>query len=227
LLVVLGIIALLISILLPALSRARATAMDLQCQTNLRSMAMGVMQYADDWSGVLPRADSNYPNDVSPFPPATGGYIDDWLKGIEPYLRKKAGTNVWQSEPLYLCPRYAGELVQQNASNHYGMNAYMDMGFTYSSSSAPGPKVAAPGTLLNYKITQINRPAEIVLFGDKNDTQWSPIVSQTSSYWVQLRHGNAAAASQAYANIVFADGHTGTMTSSERAKTRFFDFTVR
>jgi prepilin-type N-terminal cleavage/methylation domain-containing protein len=45
LLVVIGIIGLLISILLPALSRAREQASRVQCQSHLRQLAIGVLLY--------------------------------------------------------------------------------------------------------------------------------------------------------------------------------------
>lgn len=49
LLVVIGIIALLISILMPALTKARQAAMSVQCLSNLRQCAMGIRFYASDW----------------------------------------------------------------------------------------------------------------------------------------------------------------------------------
>ncbi|USN99656.1 MAG: prepilin-type N-terminal cleavage/methylation domain-containing protein [Phycisphaeraceae bacterium] len=48
LLVVISIIALLISILLPALGKARTTAMDLICTTNLKQIGLAMQLYWDD-----------------------------------------------------------------------------------------------------------------------------------------------------------------------------------
>ena len=47
LLVVIGIIALLISILLPTLNRARSSAQNVACLSNLRQVGLGALMYAD------------------------------------------------------------------------------------------------------------------------------------------------------------------------------------
>src|SRR5687767_13162951 len=55
LLVVIGIIALLISILLPSLSRARESANRIKCGSNLRQIAISVVAYATEHRGKFPR----------------------------------------------------------------------------------------------------------------------------------------------------------------------------
>src|SRR5260370_4132277 len=55
LLVVIGIIALLISILLPSLSRARETANRVKCGSNLRQIGQGMQLYANENNGNFPR----------------------------------------------------------------------------------------------------------------------------------------------------------------------------
>jgi prepilin-type processing-associated H-X9-DG protein len=54
LLVVIGIIALLISILMPALSRARQQAQTVSCLSNLRQVMLGLNMYAQENRGAFP-----------------------------------------------------------------------------------------------------------------------------------------------------------------------------
>jgi prepilin-type N-terminal cleavage/methylation domain-containing protein len=67
LLVVVGIIALLISILLPALSKARENAIRTQCASNLRGWGQALVQYANDNKGYFP-----YNGPVTPWCPVPG-----------------------------------------------------------------------------------------------------------------------------------------------------------
>jgi len=54
LLVVIAIIALLIGILLPALGKARGTAKDVLCKSNLRQLATAMTVYSTDYQGMYP-----------------------------------------------------------------------------------------------------------------------------------------------------------------------------
>ena len=68
LLVVIGIIALLISILLPALSAARESANRVKCASNLRQIGLAFTNYANDNNGSFPRV--LYARNVSDNQPA-------------------------------------------------------------------------------------------------------------------------------------------------------------
>jgi prepilin-type N-terminal cleavage/methylation domain-containing protein/prepilin-type processing-associated H-X9-DG protein len=54
LLLVVGIVALLVAILLPALGRAREHARRVQCASNLRQVALATIMYANQNGGVMP-----------------------------------------------------------------------------------------------------------------------------------------------------------------------------
>ncbi len=64
LLVVISIIALLIGILLPALSKARETARLVQCAQNQRQVSIALNVYTEDYDGYFPRMDMGARPDI-------------------------------------------------------------------------------------------------------------------------------------------------------------------
>ena len=81
LLVVIAIIAILAAILFPVFGRARENARRSSCQSNLKQIGLGVMQYIDDNDGGVPihyYEDLNKPNiqDVT------------WVRAIDPYMKE-------------------------------------------------------------------------------------------------------------------------------------------
>src|SRR3954467_7175409 len=72
LLVVIGIIALLIAILLPTLSRARESARRTQCLANIAELGRAVLLYAHDNKDHLPDAGSGNAPDALLSPRAVG-----------------------------------------------------------------------------------------------------------------------------------------------------------
>src|SRR5690349_14574738 len=59
LLVVIGIIALLISILLPTLNRVRKQANSVKCQSNIRQIITGLIMYSNENKGWYPACAGN------------------------------------------------------------------------------------------------------------------------------------------------------------------------
>jgi prepilin-type N-terminal cleavage/methylation domain-containing protein len=124
LLVVIGIIALLISILLPALQKARAAANNVACMSNLRQMGQAMYMYVDANHGFMPQSFT-----AGPWPD------NFWQTKLMPYMSKRpfpyAGTFDQQIEWLYSgiwrCPSKSNwNLGGPDDRNRisYGMNSF-------------------------------------------------------------------------------------------------------
>src|SRR5258707_2630369 len=72
LLVVIAIIAILAAILFPVFARARENARRSSCQSNLKQIGLGILQYVQDYDEIMPRVD------------ATGA--GHWKDTINPYI---------------------------------------------------------------------------------------------------------------------------------------------
>jgi prepilin-type N-terminal cleavage/methylation domain-containing protein/prepilin-type processing-associated H-X9-DG protein len=94
LLVVIAVIALLLSILMPALNKAKDLAMGAACKGNLKNYTLAVAMYCDDNDGKFPQAERCYFSQLSAFPVESG--VSDYL-----HLRWCNGDIDLKSHPEY------------------------------------------------------------------------------------------------------------------------------
>jgi prepilin-type N-terminal cleavage/methylation domain-containing protein/prepilin-type processing-associated H-X9-DG protein len=90
LLVVIGIIALLISILLPALSAARKAGSTVKCLSHLREIGSAFLYYASENKGFIPPVRQDYP-EVNGIPTNVQNFY--WTDFLIPYTSKSAKMN--------------------------------------------------------------------------------------------------------------------------------------
>jgi prepilin-type N-terminal cleavage/methylation domain-containing protein/prepilin-type processing-associated H-X9-DG protein len=101
LLVVIAIIALLASLLLPALASAKTKARQSKCISNKRQVGLAMVMYADDFSGKTPTTTHSDPSTNA-----------SWINLLKPYV-----ANV---HPIRICPadKRGGERLTNNATSY-------------------------------------------------------------------------------------------------------------
>jgi prepilin-type N-terminal cleavage/methylation domain-containing protein/prepilin-type processing-associated H-X9-DG protein len=140
LLVVIGIIAVLIGILLPALSRARAQSNKLKCLSNLRQIGLGYFMYTQDFRGW----NMNYfTNTDQPIDNFWGGLVIKYIgtKNHTNSIKIDTNSNVVQ---VLLCPNaseaspnYWGSLSYAWNGKQHAIQSGWDWFHTASSGSQP------------------------------------------------------------------------------------------
>ena len=142
LLVVIGIIALLISILLPVLGGARRTAQAVACGSNARSVAQAVLIYATENRGNLPHSEWDNDNPTGAYTGSIDGYSTlqsttsgimnsgapnglEWVRGLIRDWNGQASDLPFESlddmtSEMWKCPTVSEEISEQVA--HYGVN---------------------------------------------------------------------------------------------------------
>jgi len=220
LLVVIGIIALLIAILLPALNRAREQAKQVKCASNLRQMGEAMTMYINDWK-YYPGA---YANDG-------GNPFACWPSRLRLYL---GGVN-----DAFYCPSQelwsqwkAGQaggatLADEGYGYKFGEQllyattvpfsyGYNDWGCSHTQPASPltmrglgGDQWAASFNGINYanghrqlKASRVKAAAEMIAIADNHPKGvWDYNLDPTdpTEYPGDVHHGGA--------NVLWCDGH--------------------
>ncbi len=198
LLVVISIITLLISITLPALSKARAHTKRVVCGTQLAQIGQGFVMYGDDNKSFFPWKASSTSAMVH------GGRAGTYsgYRAVDGYAPKERPINLYLGYdrtvadnadiPPYLCPADTGAQVWHPAS----VTTYKDVGSSYAYNG--WASVTSTVTLRGRKLTDVRSPSRTIMVGDH------PIHNYTGGgnrkqYWHDP--------SRIMANICFVDNH--------------------
>jgi prepilin-type processing-associated H-X9-DG protein len=203
--VVIGIIALLISILLPALSAAKERASRVRCGSNLRQIGTGLMLYANDNKGMYPRTVSNGTNSYTCFTGA--GALDPFSSGPNAndvtaalfLLVRNADIN----PEVFICSSSTQEkdtLGGQPASRRSNFSGANNLSYSYAN---PYPIDVTVG--LGYKLNG-NTGADLAIAADRNDGDAVAAVNSNSAASEQKKL-NSRNHDQDGQNVLFNDGH--------------------
>jgi prepilin-type N-terminal cleavage/methylation domain-containing protein/prepilin-type processing-associated H-X9-DG protein len=236
LLVVIGIIALLISILLPSLNRAREQANRIKCASNLKQIGLAIAIYANENKGGFPRT---YYNPAGPDALAATSLDNSGSDADNPFVGADAppANNVPASlflilksgditSEVFLCPSAQGERAWQGVDiNGTGTGATAggksnwptgdsatsfsnNLGYSYTC-PFPTATARARGYKLNYTLSSDFAIAADMNPGTTGGT--SPTIDNILAQSDATRQGMVNANSNNHAgdgqNVLFADGH--------------------
>ena len=180
LLVVIAMIAILASMLLPALNKARDTAKFLKCANNTKTIDLGMQLYSDDYEGYFPERDS------------VSGAYRFWFRKIYMHV---SGNNWAPGDNTLLkafdflrCPSH---IIPENHTINYNTIAYgRNDNLGVNATTIPKP----------VKKHQIKRPSKVIMVGDSDDDGSYGMMIGSELYALGNRH-------QGRASIGCADGH--------------------
>jgi len=208
LLVVIAIIALLMGILMPALSRARDQAKTIVCRSNLKNLALGWVMYVDDNEGNLIEGETS--DDSKPL-------LTGWAKyamGSETDFvdREKEGIkngNLWpyiRNLDVYNCP--ADRAMKNHAGETTDIKKALFRSYAIPGGMNGNHSKYSPGVEVKIFVN-IKKPAEKYVFveedhvGEDNGNWGSWILDPGADKWWDgmaiLHHKKAC--------LAFADGH--------------------
>ena len=195
LLVVIAIIALLSAILFPVFARARENARRAACQSNLKQIGLGMLQYAQDNDERYP---APYLNNVA------GGY---WNFTLQPYLK---------NQQIVICPSSKQPVASRDSLSgfpSYGENIMMDSRCVNSNSTSWYYQLGISASMINY-------PAELLVFVEDVTTTTSDPGYYAAYYDLTAQYGSVGNFGTPGArhfdgdNVAFADGHVKYMTTT-------------
>jgi type II secretory pathway pseudopilin PulG len=206
LLVVIGIIALLISILLPALNAAKERANRVKCASNLRQIGQGILLYANDNKQQYPRTIYTDAATYTCFTgtgatqtdPFAGTVLANDVTAAMFLLVRNADIN----PEVFVCPSSNAEkdtLANKPPSQRCNFSNPNNLSYSYTN---PYPTTAAIGT--GYKLNG-NVPADLAIAADRNDgDQGTGKSDAAASEQKKINSQNHERDGQ---NVLFNDGH--------------------
>lgn len=200
LLVVIAIIAILAAILFPVFARARENARKASCQSNLKQIGLGLMQYTQDYDEKMPIIWSISSTDpVGP----------NWVTAIQPYVK---------SYQLFVCPSDSRSINPQNDNKTISYGANMG-GYGEGSGFPKGPPMSQPGTTVGW--ASIAAPSTTVFALDaskyEHSTTWNDLNNSGGSFYInpgtspRTTSGNDVERHMDKINVLWCDGHVKTM----------------
>ena len=172
LLVVIAIIAILASMLLPALQQSRETAKRIKCAANVKQVSSSFITYSMDYSGMAP---AHY---YGTFQGGTNkiNWID-LLRNVTGYIpadKVKSGTPTPGS--ILACPSGLELKTGDDVSTHIGINGQINVprigggyhtAYNHKATHGAGKRAWSCDSLKMYvKVETIDRPSKIAQVGD-------------------------------------------------------------
>jgi len=205
LLVVIAIIAILAAILFPVFARARENARKATCQSNLKQISMGLLQYAQDYDECLPFLYQAVSNPRTGLAQITQPYIKNWEVHNCPSSDQKTLVGDYLGHRSY---GYHTGLMPQNA------------GVSLSQIQRPAEIAMVADVLQNPNARgQLHMPTAGKMVTDPDGSNCSycggkhlSMFPSSDTYHNYLRPGfNVLERHNGVANVGFADGHVKAM----------------